>query len=420
MRAASFLAILAISCAWVPWALAGKARKWDSLPEAVRAAIVANGGVAGQSVDLEPGKKNGQAVYEASIKDKDGKVVDLVVLADGKLYETKTAAAADRASEILAGVKFSHPRNVTNPYFPLATLKQDILEGTEAGKKTRVERTLMPDKHKTFRIGDQTVESLVMEDRIFEDGKLAEVALDYFAQDDGGTVYYIGEDVDEYTDGKVASHEGAWLLGKDTPIPGVILPAHPKIGDKFKSEDVSKEISESDEVVSVSETVTVPAGTYQNCVKVKESLGDGATEYKYYAKGVGAVREVPSDGDELLISHNRASVRADSAKLAATSEPDAREALKKVGVDSQAEAVWVRAINDPTLAAGTRAGLIEDLNEVGFANPAKPTKAELPMIKNRLELIKRLRPKATDDTTAAAFDEARKDLEAMAAGLANP
>jgi len=324
-----------------------------------------------------------------------------------------------------ANLKFSHPRDITNPYLPLASLKQDILEGTEGGKKTRVERTLMPDKHKTFQIGSQMVDALVMEDRVFVNGELEEVALDYFAQDDSGTVFYLGEDVDEYTGGKVTNHEGAWLLGKDTQIPGVILPANPKIGDKFKTEDVSKDINESDEVVSVSETVTVPAGTYQNCVKVKEILADGTTEYKYYAKGVGAVRETPSDGDELLTSHNGVPAKTDSAKPAAASKPvaaseaDAREALKKVGVDSQAEAVWLGAINDPKITAETRAGLIEDLNEAGFANPAKPTKAELPMINNRLELIKRLRPKAMDDANAAAFDEARKDLEAMAASLSN-
>ncbi len=137
-------------------------------------------------------------------------------------------------------LKFRHPGGITNPYLPLATLKQDILEGTEDGKKTRVERTLMPEKPKTFQIGGQTVEALVMEDRACEDGKLAEVALDYFAQDDSGTVCYLGEDVDEYADGK--------------------------------------------------------------------------TEYKYCAKGIGAVREVPPDGDELLISQNGISAKTGSPK----------------------------------------------------------------------------------------------------------
>jgi len=291
---------------------AGQAVKWTDVPEAVRAAVLANGGTAGQSVDRETKGHDvdGQTVYEAAVKDKDGNVADVVVKADGTLVETKHDDAEDaalertvRATKVVAGVKFNHPRDITNPYLPLAYLKQDIIEGSEGGKKTRVERTAMPDKRKTFEMAGQQVEAFVVEDRAFENGELAEVAADYFAQDDNGTVYYLGEDVDEYDGGKLKGHDGSWLLGKDTQTPGVIFPAHPKVGDKFNSEDVSKEINERDEVISVSETVTVPAGTFANCVKTRESLGDGTTEYKYYAPGVGVVREVPPEGDELLKSH---------------------------------------------------------------------------------------------------------------------
>lgn len=289
--------------------LAGTPMKWDDVPKPVRDTILANGGSAG-SVDKESETKNGLAVFEAPVKDKDGSVRDLVITADGKLVETKNDDAADAAAErvergkkLLVGVKFSHPAAVTNPYLPLASLKQDVLEGTEDGKKTRVERTAKPEVHKTFTIAGQKVEAMAVEDRVFENGQLAEVALDYFAQDDNGTVYYLGEEVDEYKDGKIISHDGTWMLGKDTAVPGVQFPAHPKVGDVFRSEDVSKDISEIDEIVSLSEAVTVPAGTYANCVKVKETLADGTTEFKYYAKGVGVVREVPHDGDERLTLH---------------------------------------------------------------------------------------------------------------------
>ena len=57
-------------------------------------------------------------------------------------------------------------------------------------------------------------------------------------------------------------------------------------------------------MVSLTETVVTPSGTYENCAKVKEFLADGKIEFKYYAKGIGVVREQPEDGDVLLISHN--------------------------------------------------------------------------------------------------------------------
>ena len=207
------------------------------------------------------------------------------------------------AAEQGAAPQFSHPREISNAYLPLSSLRQDVLEGKEGSKTLRIERTMKPEIHKTFKVGKQRVEVLVVEDREFENGKLAEVTLDYFAQADDGTVYYIGEDVDEYKDGKVAGHSGAWLYGKQAKTLGVLMPANPKLGDKFRSEDVPEITTEDDEVVSLSETVTVPAGTYENCLKIKEVLSDGAIEYKYYAKGVGCVRELPEGGDVVLKSH---------------------------------------------------------------------------------------------------------------------
>jgi hypothetical protein len=198
-----------------------------------------------------------------------------------------------------ASTVFLHSRDITNSYLPLALLKQDIL----TTDKERVERTAKPDVHKKFQIGSQTVEALAVEDKEFAEGKISEITLDYFAQDDDGIVYYLGEDVNEYKDGKIAGHSGAWLLGKDTKTPGVLLPAHPKVGDKFRSEDVPEITTEDDEVVSISETVIVPAGTFHNCAKVEEHDSDGATEFKYYAPGVGCIKEVDSDGELSLKSH---------------------------------------------------------------------------------------------------------------------
>ena len=304
------IAALPVLCMLAAMCSAGQPQKWDELPKAVRDTILAKGGKADGQVDKESNKIDGKTVYEASIKDNSGNVQDLVITEDGKLVEIKTDDAADRAQEqsdrakkILAGVKFSHPREITNPYLPLASLKQDVLEGKEGSKTVRIERTAKPDIRKTFEISGQNVESFAVEDRELENGKLVEVAMDYFAQDDAGTVFYLGEDVDEYADGKVVGHEGSWLFGKDTQSPGILFPAKPNVGDKFKSEDVSAEIHEDDEVVSLSESVNAPAGTYRNCVKIKEQLADGTTEYKYFAKGIGVVREVPPEGDVLLKSH---------------------------------------------------------------------------------------------------------------------
>jgi hypothetical protein len=196
--------------------------------------------------------------------------------------------------------KFSHPREITNPYLPLASLRQDVLQN----QRLRVERTARPEVRKTFPAGGQAIAALAVEDREFDaDGNLTEATLDYFAQADGGGVYYLGEDVDEYSHGKITGHGGAWLLGKDTQTPGLIMPVHPKVGDRFKSEDAAPITWEKDEVVSTSETAAEPAGTFHNCVKIKEVTSDGDTEYKLYAPGVGCVEEIEAEGGLPLVSH---------------------------------------------------------------------------------------------------------------------
>lgn len=101
----------------------------------------------------------------------------------------------------------------------------------------------------------------------------------------------------------VSGHGGAWLLGRDTQIPGALLPAHPKVGDRLQSENVPGITREDGEVVSISETITVPLATFHECVKVKEHASDSATEFKFYAPGIGVIAEMNSEGGLRLKSH---------------------------------------------------------------------------------------------------------------------
>ncbi len=197
---------------------------------------------------------------------------------------------------------FSHPTAVTNPYLPYANFRQDILTGTEKGKPARVVRTRMPGT-KTFVVDGKPVEAIIVADSGWLGGKLEEVALDYYAQSDNGDVYYFGENVNNYENGKVANHEGSWLYGVHTRTLGIMFPAKPKIGQRYRPEDVPRITQEDDEVMSLTETVTVPAGTFHNCVRIKEVLSDGAVEFKLYCPRVGIVKEGSDDGTTDLQSH---------------------------------------------------------------------------------------------------------------------
>ena len=95
-----------------------------------------------------------------------------------------------------------------------------------------------------------------------------------------------------------------------------------------------------------------------------------------------------------------------------------RVALKKVGMDADAQTMWLRAINEPAVPAKERQNLIEDLNEEGFPDPKQLTIDDLPLVVTRLELIERVLPQTTDQTNIAAFKEAQKDLLQMQTKLA--
>jgi len=207
----------------------------------------------------------------------------------------------DRASNPASAKvrQFSHPREITNPLLPLASLRQDILES----KSERVTRTARPDIHQMFVIDGQSIEALAVEDREMKGGQLEEITIDYFAQDDAGNVYYLGEDVNEYKNGVISGHDGAWMLGRETQIPGIIMPMNPKVGDHFMSENVPGITWEKDSVVAIAETITTPASTYNGCLKVKEKTSDGSTEFKLYAPGIGCIKEMEADGDLELTSH---------------------------------------------------------------------------------------------------------------------
>jgi hypothetical protein len=202
------------------------------------------------------------------------------------------------------------------------------------------------------------------------------------------------------------------------------MPARPEVGQKFYQEIAPEKAMDRFEVLSLSDAVDVPAGHYASCLKTEESspLEPGVKEHKLYAPGVGLL----VDGGLKLVRHGPQPKPKDGEKPRARTGADeaivplpvAREALALVGEDPDAEAVWLKAINDPSLTANERQDLIEDLNEDGFADPHHVTLDDLPLILSRIQLIEEVGPKAMDEVNADAFSEAYKDLTNMVDRLA--
>ncbi len=180
--------------------------------------------------------------------------------------------------------------HVDNPYFPLTpgTIYSYVGEGQETNE---VEVT-----HETKTI--LGVATTVVHDQVFLDGSLIEDTFDWYAQDKEGNVWYLGEDTKEYENGNLVSTAGSWEAGKDGAKPGVIMLAHPRVGDSYRQEDAPGVVADMGRVLSRKETVTVPYGTFEGCLQTMEwtPLEPGNRSFKYYASGLGPVLEVSPRG----------------------------------------------------------------------------------------------------------------------------
>lgn len=181
----------------------------------------------------------------------------------------------------------SFAATVDNPYFPLPrgatwVYRMHTDEGVE-------EDTV----HVTGRTRDVAgVQAAVVHDRVRLDGRLIEDTWDWYAQDSRGNVWYLGEDTTAFEKGK-RSTEGSWETGKHGARAGLIMPARPRVGDRYQQEYLKGVAEDRGEVVSTSADGKVPWGSFRDAVRTLDTtpLEPKLKEYKYYARGVGVVLE---------------------------------------------------------------------------------------------------------------------------------
>ena len=175
---------------------------------------------------------------------------------------------------------------IDNPYFSMPVGKVMTYEArTEEG----LERIVIEITGETRRI--MGVETLVHLGREFLNGELVEETKDYIAQDKDGNVWYFGEDVDNYENGELKDHGGAWRAADAGAKPGIWIKANHMVGDSYRQEYLKGEAEDIAEVVAIGQTVTTGLGTFQNCTKTYDwtPLDPESKEHKYYCPEVGSL-----------------------------------------------------------------------------------------------------------------------------------
>jgi hypothetical protein len=193
--------------------------------------------------------------------------------------------------------------DINNEFFPLPVGQVWVLTGKEQGENIGLQITVTRKKITLYKNTANPITARVVEELewLDEDGDgligadedLIEVSRNYFAQTQDGTVCYFGEAVDIYEDGEIVSHEGAWRADDPGNAPGIFMPANPQVGMSFQQE-VAPGIAEDRAEIIGSGSETVPAGTFNETIKVRDfNPLDNSKGIKIYASEVGIIRDGP-------------------------------------------------------------------------------------------------------------------------------
>jgi hypothetical protein len=196
---------------------------------------------------------------------------------------------------------------VDNPYFPLKVGSRWVYRETDKeGTRQKVVVTVT-DRTKLIANG---VTARVVKDVVTEEGQFIEVTNDFYAQDEDGNVWYLGEATTEYENGKPVSTEGSFEAGVGGAQPGVIMPAKPRRGLEYRQEYFAGHAEDRAKVRSLHENVSVPFGSFDRVLKTKDiaPLPPKSFEVKFYVRGMGLVDAFTTKGGsdhEVLLKFKR-------------------------------------------------------------------------------------------------------------------
>jgi hypothetical protein len=178
---------------------------------------------------------------------------------------------------------------VNNPWFPLKPGTTRIYQGIRDGK---IAREVFKVTHRTKTI--LGVRCVVIDDKLYLDGRLEERTTDWYAQDTAGTVWYFGEKTAILLpNGKVRTKKGSFEAGVDGARQGIYMPAHPAVGGSYQQESYPGHAEDHFKIVSLSGVVSTPAVSSKQAMVTRETtpLEPAVVDSKTYVRGVGTVLE---------------------------------------------------------------------------------------------------------------------------------
>ena len=136
------------------------------------------------------------------------------------------------------------------------------------------------------------IETVVSWDLDFSDGELVEAELAFFAQDNDGNVWRMGEHPEEYEDGEFVDAP-TWIAGINDAVAGITMLADPVVGTLSYSQGWAPEVEFIDRgrVEEVGQPTCVEFDCYDNVLTIAEFnvVEVGAAQLKHFARGIGNI-----------------------------------------------------------------------------------------------------------------------------------
>ncbi len=198
----------------------------------------------------------------------------------------------ENALEDFDPANFDDPLNITNPYLPLKPGTRLIFEGaTEEGGITRDHQVIITVTNLTKEI--HGIQTLATWDEDYSEGQLVEAELAFYAQDNDGNVWRMGEYPEAWEEDKFIEAP-AWISGLKGAKAGIMMKADPQVGMDSYSQGWGPAVGFTDRgrVDEVDQSICVPLDCYDSVLVVAEFSQEepDAFQLKYYAPGLGNIR----------------------------------------------------------------------------------------------------------------------------------
>ena len=189
---------------------------------------------------------------------------------------------------------FVDPRVGSNKWLPLRPGTQWVRDGTTLVGNRAVPHKVLSTVTDVIRVING-VKTVAVFDHSVDSGQVVQQSLDYFAQDKKGNIWDFGAATEQYEAGRFVTVDEAWIAGVDGAKPGILMPANPTASTPpWAIAQPPGEDGDAAAFQRMQPRECVPFGCFDNVLVVEEGKKTALNnEYKYYALGVGQIRNEP-------------------------------------------------------------------------------------------------------------------------------